>query len=93
MHPSPIMNLTPAQQAAINEAALVELRTPQEMLSLLLMEGLRFYFTDREQQFYRRAKDGSPIRFKEDDYIDQLLDELMETWQIKTFVNDHRPQS
>ena len=88
MHPSPIMNLTPAQQAAINEAALVELRTPQEMLSLLLMEGLRFYFVDREQQFYRRAEDGSPIRFKEDDWSSQLMDELMETCQIKEFISE-----
>jgi len=82
------MNLTPVQQAVINEAALVELRTPQEMLSLLLMEGLRFYFMDREQHFYRRAEDGSPIRFKEDQYMDQLLDELMETCQVKEFISE-----
>jgi hypothetical protein len=87
------MELTTAQQAALSEASLVELRSPQEMLSLLLIEGLRFYFVDREQQWYRKDDQGHPIRFKEDDYIDQLLDELMETWQIKTFVNDHRPQS
>ena len=87
------MKLTPIQENAISEAALVELRTPEEMLSLLLMEGLRFYFVDRQQQWYRRAADGSPVHFKEDQYIDQLLDELMETCQIKQFINDHRPQS
>lgn len=83
------MNLTTAQQAALSEASLVELRSPQEMLSLLLMEGLRFYFVDRQQQWYRRDDQGHPIRFKEDDYIDQLLDELVTLCQIKEFVNEN----
>jgi len=83
------MELTTAQQAAVSEASLVELRSPQEMLSLLLMEGLRFYFTDREQQWYRKDDQGHPIRFKEDDYIDQLLDELVTLCQIKEFINEN----
>ena len=83
------MELTTAQQAALSEASLVELRSPQEMLSLLLMEGLRFYFTDREQQWYRKDDQGHPIRFKEDDYIDQLLDELVTRCQIKEFINEN----
>jgi len=83
------MELTTAQQAALSEASLVELRSPQEMLSLLLMEGLRFYFTDREQQWYRKDDQGHPIRFKEDDYIDQLLDELVTLCQIKEFINEN----
>ena len=86
------MDLTTAQQAALSEASLVELRSPQEMLSLLLVEGLRFYFTDREQQWYRKDDQGHPIRFKEDDYIDQLLDELVTLCQIKEFINEnHQP--
>ena len=83
------MELTTAQQAALSEASLVELRSPQEMLSLLLMEGLRFYFVDREQQWYRKDDQGHPIRFKEDDYIDQLLDELVTLCQIKEFINEN----
>ena len=83
------MELTTAQQAALSEASLVELRSPQEMLSLLLIEGLRFYFTDREQQWYRKDDQGHPIRFKEDDYIDQLLDELVTLCQIKEFINEN----
>ena len=83
------MELTTAQQAALSEASLVELRSPQEMLSLLLMEGLRFYFVDREQQWYRKNDQGHPIRFKEDDYIDQLLDELVTLCQIKEFINEN----
>ena len=83
------MELTTAQQAALSEASLVELRSPQEMLSLLLMEGLRFYFVDREQQWYRKDDQGRPIRFKEDDYIDQLLDELVTLCQIKEFINEN----
>jgi len=83
------MKLTTAQQAALSEASLVELRSPQEMLSLLLIEGLRFYFTDREQQWYRKDDQGHPIRFKEDDHIDKLLDELITLCQIKEFINEN----
>ena len=82
------MKLTPAQESAIKEAALVELRTPQEMLSLLLVEGLRFYFAERCQQWYRKADDGSLVHFKEDEYMDRLVDELMETCQVKEFISE-----
>ena len=84
------MKLTAAQESAIKEAALVELRSPQEMLSLLLAEGLTYYFMDREQQWCpRRAEDGSAIRFKEQDWSNQLIDELMTTCQIKEFINEN----
>lgn len=40
------MTLNKAQTAALTEAAEAELRTPEQMLSLLLAEGIRFYFCD-----------------------------------------------
>ena len=40
------MILNEAQSAALNEVAEAELRTPEQMLSLLLAEGIRFYFCD-----------------------------------------------
>ncbi len=75
------MNLTTTQQAAVNEAAFVEMRTPQEMLSLLLAEGLRFYFSDRPQLWHRRDGEGRPIPFDENCYSQKILDELMELHQ------------
>ena len=68
------MNLTSAQQAAVNEAAFVEMRTPQEMLSLLLAEGLRFYFMDRLQLWHRKDEEGKPITFDEEGYSQKILD-------------------
>jgi len=84
------MKLTTAQESAIKEAALVELRKPEEMLSLLLAEGLTYYFMDREQQWYpRRDQDGSAIHFKEQDWSSQLINELIENCQIKEFINEN----
>jgi len=44
------------------------------MLSLLLAEGLRFYFNDREPQ-----RGGS---FNESQLIDELIDELLTSCQV-----------
>jgi hypothetical protein len=43
------MELSEAQARVVQLAANAELRTPQQMLSLLLAEGVTFYFIDREQ--------------------------------------------
>ena len=43
------MELTEPQARVVQLAANAELRTPQQMLSLLLAEGVNFYFMDREQ--------------------------------------------
>ena len=83
------MKLTQAQIDVISEASLVELRTPSEMLTLLLIEGLRFYFMDREQQWYRRDDNGTAIHFSPDEYQAKLMDELMEICQIKEFINQN----
>ena len=42
------MILNQTQIDAISAAAKAELRTPEQMLSLLLAEGFRFYFLDYE---------------------------------------------
>ena len=75
------MNLTTTQQAAVSEAAFVEMRTSQEMLSLLLAEGLRFYFMDRPQLWHRKDEEDKPIPFDENGYAQKILDELMEIHQ------------
>lgn len=41
------MKLTKTQARVLQLAANAELRTPEQMLSLLLAEGLSFYFMDR----------------------------------------------
>jgi hypothetical protein len=68
------MHLTPAQAAALHAAASVELRSQRQMLSLLLAEGLRFYFNARETQ-----RGGS---FNEEQLIDELIDELLTSCQL-----------
>jgi hypothetical protein len=68
------MHLTPAQAAALHAAASAELRSQRQMLSLLLAEGLRFYFNDREPQ-----RGGS---FNESELIDELIDELLTSCQL-----------
>jgi len=40
--------LNDAQMSALTEVAESELRTVEQMLSLLLAEGVRFYFCDYE---------------------------------------------
>ena len=41
-----MMFLNEVQLAALNEVAAAELRTPEQMLSLIMAEGVRFYFCD-----------------------------------------------
>lgn len=43
------MELTATQSRVVQLAANAELRTPEQMLSLLLAEGLIFYFMDRPE--------------------------------------------
>ena len=45
------MILNQTQTAAVQQVANAELRTPEQMLSLLLAESLRFYFLDYEPPF------------------------------------------
>jgi hypothetical protein len=42
------MELSQEQKRAVDLCALAEMRSPEQMLSLLLEEGIRFYFADRE---------------------------------------------
>lgn len=43
------MKLTETQARTLQLVANAEMRSNRQMLSLLLAEGLRFYFVDREQ--------------------------------------------
>lgn len=45
------MILNETQAKALQLVANAELRTPEQMLSLLLAEGIRFYFCDYESPF------------------------------------------
>ena len=45
------MILNETQLATLEEVAKAELRTPEQMLSLLLAEGIRFYFCDYSSPF------------------------------------------
>lgn len=45
------MVLNETQAKALQLVANAELRTPEQMLSLLLAEGIRFYFCDYESPF------------------------------------------
>lgn len=45
------MMLNGTQSKALQLVANAELRTPEQMLSLLLAEGIRFYFCDYESRF------------------------------------------
>ena len=47
------MQLTEVQLNAVTTAATSELRSARQMLSLLLAEGIRFYFMDREPVWCR----------------------------------------
>jgi len=40
------MNLNETQLAALKKVANAEIRTPEQMLSLLLAEGITFYYAD-----------------------------------------------
>lgn len=45
------MKLNQTQANVLQLIANAELRTPEQMLSLLLAEGIRFYFCDYESPF------------------------------------------
>jgi hypothetical protein len=54
------MKLTPAQQQLVLACASAETRTQNQMLSLLLLEGVNYYFLERPTQAEAiglRAKD------------------------------------
>lgn len=76
------MKLTPSQKNALQETAFAELRTEQQMLSLLLAEGLRFYFQDREQILYKKDGKGMPVRLDPDALSEDLMDELATMCQV-----------
>jgi hypothetical protein len=54
------MELTATQSRVVQLAANAELRTPEQMLSLLLAEGLIFYFMDRPEM-----RGGAEIKAEE----------------------------
>ena len=70
------IKLTPGQEEALRKAALAEVRPMDQMLTLLLAEGLRFYFSDREPLLYG-------VTFNEIQVIDELMDELVTICQLK----------
>ena len=74
----PAMNiqLTEAQATALDQVATAEMRTRQQMLSLLMAEALRFYFIDREPVM--NAQTLQPEQLCED-----LLNDALEQIQIK----------
>jgi predicted peroxiredoxin len=45
------MELTPLQRSIIAKIAKAEFRTTSQMISLLLAEGIRFYFCDEDARF------------------------------------------
>lgn len=45
------MYLNETQLAVLNKVANAELRTPEQMLSLLLAEGITFYYADYSSHF------------------------------------------
>jgi hypothetical protein len=60
------MELTPLQRSIIAKIAKAEFRTTSQMISLLLAEGIRFYFCDNDARF------GN---IKEDELVKQLEQE------------------
>jgi hypothetical protein len=54
------MELTATQSRVVQLAANAELRPPEQMLSLLLAEGLIFYFMDRPEM-----RGGAEIKAEE----------------------------
>lgn len=70
------MKLTPTQSRVLQLAANAELRTKRQMLSLLLAEGIRFYFMDREP-----AWTGAELH--EVEAVRQLMNDAAELVQIE----------
>ena len=70
------MKLTSTQARVLQLVANAELRTKSQTLSLLLAEGLRFYFIDREPAF-------SGVELDCDEAVRQLLNDAAELVQIQ----------
>jgi predicted peroxiredoxin len=51
------MELTPLQRSIIAKIAKAEFRTTTQMISLLLAEGIRFYFCDDDARFGKIEED------------------------------------
>ena len=60
------MILNEAQLAALNQAATAELRTQEQMLSLIMAEGIRYYFFDYEPPHGNLNKDEIANILKKD---------------------------
>lgn len=70
------MKLTPVQARVLQLVANAELRTKSQTLSLLLAEGLRFYFIDREPAF-------AGVELDCEEAVRQLLNDAAELVQIQ----------
>lgn len=55
------MKLSTTQRDFVEYAALIDGRPPSQMLALLLAEGLRFYFCDREPAFTHMTDESRSI--------------------------------
>jgi hypothetical protein len=73
------MKLTKNQARVVQLAANAEHRTPEQMLSLLLAEGITFYFMDRE-----RMRGGAEINVNEaaDLMIKEAISQTVTTYPI-----------
>jgi hypothetical protein len=68
------VKLNDTQARVIQLAANAELRTPEQMLSILLAEGISFYFMDRDQMRGGAELDASEAEdLLVKDAISQLL--------------------
>ncbi len=72
------MNITlnTVQANALDAAATAEMRTREQMLSLLLSEAFRFYFMDRDPLLNINS-------LKPDELSRELLDDALEQVQVK----------
>jgi hypothetical protein len=70
------IQLTEAQATALDQAATAEMRTRQQMLSLLLAEAFRFYFIDREPVLNANT-------LQPDQLCEALLNDALEQIQVK----------
>jgi len=73
------IQLTEAQATALDQAATAEMRTRQQMLSLLLAEALRFYFMDRAPML-------NANQFQPDQLCEALLNDALEQVQIREIL-------
>ena len=73
------MKLTPTQSRVLQLAANAELRTKRQMLSLLLAEGIRFYFMDREPAW-------TGAEMNDIEAVRQLLNDAAELVQMEELM-------